>query len=111
MNGLPLTTTKKLVYGVQPKLALLYLQNVLYISTDSGREWTSTYDAKSNIRYIHALNKDTVYLITDAKVIHRSIDGGRTWSELDNHSFYGDFSRPPSGLFTKGNYLYALFHD
>lgn len=53
-------------------------------SDDFGATWVSVAPSLSNIQSFHSLDENIVYLTTIQQGVHKSTDGGLSWTEIEN---------------------------
>jgi photosystem II stability/assembly factor-like uncharacterized protein len=109
INGLPIGNYPSHIYSARHGLAIASVGAQVYTSVDSGRVWSLVYNTLYNIRSICAVNEDTVFLLTDNRILHRSTDGGATWSQYNTLEFLYDPYYPVT-LFSKDQNLFILFN-
>lgn len=110
LNGLPISNSFKRVYSINQGLAIVTVDNYIYVSTDSGRVWNAVHNAPTTVISVAALNADTVFSMTYDCKIEWSTNSGQVWrpysSALWGMSLYGGVE-----LMSNGTDLFVLLHD
>lgn len=84
MGGLP---TNRTVYGFavnpeNPKVMYVAMREGLFRSVDGGEKWVSAGTGLKNVAGVAVNPKrpDEVYAASEAGIVYRSIDAGKTWT-------------------------------
>lgn len=92
--GIPFRTDVARAIAID-EACTFYMANYigLYVSHDYGGTWERTLDVHYWDKWISVIavhSPACLYVGTDGGIIHRSLDGGRTWEEVYRSPMYGD---------------------